>query len=65
MKIPVTDQLKEICKEIESEGKSEQDWAAIESDDMFQNPPFYGGFDATEGEFCFSYYDDNRAEWWF
>jgi hypothetical protein len=54
----------EICKQIVSENKNSSEWAAIESDDMFQSGMYEGGFDATEMEFTFSVYlDDN--EYWF
>ena len=40
-------------------------WAERESSDMFQSPHFSGGFDATEGEFLFSYFPDEGGEFWF
>jgi len=63
--IPVLDGLRDICKLIVSEHKSQSEWALIESDDMFANGPYVGGFDADENEFCFSYYDDRGHEYWF
>lgn len=65
MKIAVTDEFKQICSRIVNEAKSEVEWAAIESDDMFQTANYIGGFDATEMEFCFSYYDSQQREFWF
>jgi hypothetical protein len=65
MKIKVTDEFKSICGEILKEKKSEQEWAAIESDDMFQTKSFCGGYDADEKAFCFSYYNKNGDEYWF
>ena len=53
-----------ICKEILEENKSDDQWAEIESDDMFQQGNYEGGFDATEMEFCFSVYE-NGQEYWF
>lgn len=53
-----------ICKQIVDESKSLEEWAEIESDDMFQNEDYVGGFDATEMEFCFSVFIDNN-EYWF
>ena len=53
-----------ICKEILAENKSIEEWAEIESDDMFQAGIYEGGFDATGMEFCFSVYE-NDNEYWF
>jgi hypothetical protein len=65
MKISITDELKTICEDIVNEGKSNKDWAEIESDDMFQTESFCGGYDADEEAFCFSYYNHNKNEYWF
>lgn len=65
MEIPISEELVDICKSIVSEGRSTEEWVEVESDDMFQQGKFVGGFDATEGEFCFSYYDDKGYEYWF
>ena len=32
---------------------------------MFQKSSIIGGYDADERAFCFSYYDENKAEYWF
>lgn len=53
-----------IANEIVKENKSINEWAEIESDDMFQLGNYTGGFDAIEMEFCFSVIIDN-AEYWF
>ena len=42
-----------------------ESWCLVESSDQFQTDEFCGGFDATEEEFCFSYYDQNEIEYWF
>jgi hypothetical protein len=63
MIIPITEELRSICKEIVAKNLSIEDWCLIESDDMFQTDFFQGGFDATEGEFTFAYFADN--EYWF
>jgi hypothetical protein len=65
MVIQVTPEFIGICQRIAAEAKSEEDWAAIESDDMFQTESFIGGFDATERAFCFSYFDPSSREFWF
>ena len=38
-------------------------WAKKESSDEFQTKNYCGGFDATENEFCFSYYNENKIEY--
>lgn len=65
MNIPVTDEFRDICSEIVSQAKTDEEWAAIESDDMFQSQNYVGGFDATEMAFCFSHYDPEGMEYWF
>ncbi len=52
-----------ICKQIQQEQKSLEEWASIESDDMFQYENIIGGFDATENEFCFSIFQDENEYW--
>ena len=56
--------LREIAIQILAEGRSEEEWAEIESDDMFQSGNCVGGFDADEMAFCFSVYLDKK-EYWF
>ena len=53
-----------ILEDIVAENKREEEWAEIESDDMFQNDPYVGGYDADEEAFCFSYFAEDR-EYWF
>lgn len=65
MKIAVTEDLRSIAKEIMSADKTDEEWAEIESDDMFQAPSLTGGFDATERAFCFSLYTEDGLELWF
>jgi hypothetical protein len=65
MNIPVDDELRGICSEIVSQDRTDEEWAAVESDDMFQSPSYVGGFDATEMAFCFSYFDPGGVEYWF
>lgn len=54
-----------IADIIIKDNKSLDEWAEIESDDMFQEDCYVGGFDRTEMEFCFSYYDETGDEYWF
>ncbi len=65
MRIEVPDEFKALCDRIVDKRKSKEEWAAIESDDMFQSKSFVGGFDAIENAFCFSFYDSEENEHWF
>lgn len=65
MRIDIPDEFKTLCCRIADERKSIDQWAAVESDDMFQTNSFVGGFEATESAFCFSYYDPEGNEHWF
>jgi len=64
MKHIINYDFKEICNNIIFENKTLDEWAEIESDDMFSNENYTGGFDATEMEFCFSVFVDKK-EYWF
>ena len=65
MDIPIEPELRSICQEIQSKALGLLQWSEIESDDMFQQGNFIGGFDADEKAFCFSYFDQNKSEYWF
>ena len=65
MKIGVTKELLALVKEISVESKTDEEWAGVEADDMFQSAHYCGGYDATERAFLFSYHDDNGAEYFF
>ena len=52
-----------ITAEIVSRERTELEWAAIESDDMFERGPYIGGFDADERAFVFSYRGGTRELW--
>ena len=64
IKIKIDEQFKKICKRIITRNFNINQWAEIESSDEFQTKNYCGGFDATEMEFCFSYYE-NKQEYWF
>jgi hypothetical protein len=64
MKHIVDEILISILRLILEEGKSDDEWAEIESDDMFQKEPYVGGYDADEEAFCFSYFSE-KSEYWF
>ena len=63
MRIPIDEPLRRIAQTIVGEKKTPKQWAAFESDDMFQDGDYQGGFDADEGEFCFSYYSSDGEAW--
>ena len=63
MTIPITEEFRNVCREIVSRNLTIQEWCEIESDDMFQTEHFEGGFEAIEEEFTFSYISEN--EYWF
>ena len=65
MQIPTNEELRTICQTIIGENMSVEQWAEIESSDMFQSPSFCGGFDADEGVFLFSWYCNGKDEFWF
>ncbi len=54
-----------ICRQILNENLGLKDWDLISSCDQFQTENYCGGFEGSEGEFTFSYYDKNRNEFWF
>lgn len=54
-----------ICHKILKENLDLESWSLIESSDQFQTEKYCGGFDGTENEFTFSYYDENKQEFWF
>jgi hypothetical protein len=63
MNVPVPDELRRIAAAIVAESKTFAQWAEIESCDMFQDGGVVGGFDATEGEFTFSYFRPDGEIW--
>ena len=54
-----------ICQDILKEDLDLEEWGLIESCDQFQTVNYCGGFDATENEFTFSFFDKKRDEYWF
>jgi hypothetical protein len=65
MQIVADDEFLAICREIVMTDHSDEQWAEIESDDMFQTDSYCGGYDATEEAFTFSYYAPDGEEYWF
>lgn len=54
-----------LCNDILDENLDLENWRLIESSDQFQTDNYCGGFDAIENEFTFSYYDEEKKEYWF
>lgn len=65
MQLTIDSELRSICQEIVAEDQTEEEWAEVESDDMFQSENYVGGFDADEEAFCFGYYAPDGQEYWF
>ena len=65
MELTIDSEFRSICQEIVAENQTEEEWAEVESDDMFQSENYVGGFDADEEAFCFSYYAPDGQEYWF
>lgn len=65
MRLEIDEELLHLVKKIQETNLSEDQWAEIESSDMFQSKHYCGGFDADENEFCFSFFTEERGEYWF
>ena len=65
MKLLVDKELLGIFRYILNRNLTLSEWKKIESDDEFQTEHYCGGFDSTENEFCFSYFGENKTEYWF
>ncbi len=65
MQIPSNNELRSICQSVVAEGRSLEEWSEVESDDMFQSESFCGGYDADEQAFLFSWYANDKDEYWF
>jgi len=61
--MPVDRDLRAIVAEIVSADRTRSEWAAIESDDMFQRGRYEGGYDADECAFVFSCCADSGERW--
>ena len=64
MNLQVDEEFIRICTAIVNQKTGIAEWALIESDDMFQEGKYEGGFDAIEMAFCLSVYIDS-SEYWF
>src|SRR5687768_10531934 len=58
-------ELSSVCSGIVERGWNEDVWSEHEACDEFQTEHLCGGFDATEREFCFSYFAPGGKEYWF
>ena len=63
--LEIDEEFRTICRQIVREGLSVEQWAARESDDMFQTRRYVGGYEAAEEAFTFSHYDADGVEHWF
>jgi len=61
----VDSELLKICNEILKRDATIEEWILHESSDEFQTKNYCGGFDAIENEFTFSYFNEEREEFWF
>ena len=62
MELAIDQDLMAICQEIITDNHSEDEWAEMESGDMFQRGRYSGGFDSDDMFFAFSY-DEDGSEW--
>lgn len=62
--VEIDEELRSLLREIKLQRKSATEWAEIESDGLLQSENYRGGYDATEMEFCFSLFR-NQKEYWF
>ena len=65
MKTSVDQDFLEIVKDIVQMNHSEEEWAALESSDMFQRGVYNGGYNAEDRFFAFSFKDESNTEWCF
>lgn len=65
LQLNVDIELQNICREILQMNKCDDEWAEIESCDMFQTSNYCGGYVVEEQAFWFSYFDAHQKEWWF
>jgi hypothetical protein len=65
MKLKITKEFIEICKDILIQNWTEKEWSGHEEDDWFVTNNYEGGFDANENAFCFSYIAPDLEEYWF
>lgn len=65
MFVSVNENFKRICIDIVAQDRNDDEWALVQSDDMFQLEEFEGGYEALERAFCFSYYAADSKEYWF
>lgn len=63
MLMKIDDEFRSLCSMILKRSLTQDEWAAIESDDEFSTLHFWGGFDGTEMAFCFSHFADSRESW--
>jgi hypothetical protein len=63
--LKIDSELFQIVREINREEMNVKDWVQLEFADRYQTEHYVGGFDSIESAFTFSYYDENKNEYWF
>ena len=61
--LPVDADLAAIVAEIIRENRTDPEWAAVESDDLFQRGLYVGGYEEPERAFTFSFYGEDGEVW--
>mgnify|MGYP001585004497 FL=1 len=65
MVIKITEELKVICRSIQKERKSLDEWRQASDTERYLSEHFIGGFDAELDLFSFLYYDRDENEFRF
>jgi len=63
MLLAVDADLAAIVAEIVAQNRTDLEWAAVESDDMFQRGRYVGGYEGPEQAFTFSFYGEGGELW--
>ncbi len=61
MKLTIDNDFREICREIVAKGEA----AFVDSDDLYQQGNFCGGWDEEHGVFAFSFYAPDGGDYIF
>jgi hypothetical protein len=61
--LPVDADLAAIVADIIRENRTQPEWAAVESDDMFQRGLYVGGYEEPQRAFTFSFYGKDGELW--
>jgi hypothetical protein len=61
--LPVDADLAAIVADIIGANRTDSEWGAVESDDMFERGRYVGGYEAVERAFTFSFQADDSELW--